>query len=314
MNIQKIAIVGCGFVGATIAYTLTISGMFSEMVLIDKDEARAKGEAMDLSHCVPFLSPMKIYAGDYSDIDDASIVVIAAGANQKPGETRIDLVEKNAAIMGSIIPNITKYNQDCILLIVSNPVDIMTYEALRMSGFPAARVIGSGTVLDSGRLKFLVGNHLGVDSRNVHTFIIGEHGDSELAVWSSANVSGIDLQDYCPICDSCNSMDEIYKIYDYVKNSAYEIIRGKGATYYAIAQATQRIIASIVKDENSILSVSTLVTGHYGLEDICLGVPAVVGSGGVKHVLDIPLSNEEYSRLRLSADTLRSTIASLNLV
>ena len=207
---------------------------------------------------------------------------------------------------------ITAVNDECMLLVVSNPVDILTYFTHKLSGFPASRVIGSGTVLDTARLKYLVGSKLRVDSRNVHTFIIGEHGDSELAVWSSANVSGIDLQDYCPICDSCGSLDDLYGIFDYVKNSAYEIIRDKGATFYAIAQSTKRIITSIVNDEHTILPVSTRLEGHYGIDDLCMSVPAVVGAGGVEYVLDIPLNPEEKRRLAHSAAVLRNAIHSLD--
>lgn len=194
---------------------------------------------------------------------------------------------------------------------VSNPVDILTYVALKVSDFAPSRVIGSGTVLDTARLKFLVGERLGVDSRNVHTFIIGEHGDSELAVWSSANVSGLELSDYFPICKDCGSYEDLHGIYDYVKNSAYEIIKGKGATYYAIAQATLRIVTSIVKDQNTILPVSTLVDGHYGLEELCISVPSVVGKNGINHVLDIPLNNDERERLAESAKALRNVIDSI---
>ncbi len=314
MNKQKIGIVGCGFVGATIAYTLMSSSLFSEIVLIDIDEKKAKGEAMDLNHCLPFLAPMQIYAGNYNNLEDAAIIIVAAGANQKEGETRIDLVQKNSKITTSIIERISSVNKECIILMVSNPVDILTYVALKVSGFPPSRVIGSGTVLDTARLKFLVGERLGVDSRNVHTFIIGEHGDSELAVWSSANVSGLDLKDYFPICENCGRYEDLYGIYDYVKNSAYEIIKGKGATYYAIAQATLRIVTSIIKDQNTILPVSALVDGHYGLEDLCISVPAVIGKHGISHVLDIPLDEDENRRLQASAKTLKEVIDSLEII
>lgn len=314
MNKQKIGIVGCGFVGATIAYTLMTSGLVSEIVLIDIDENKAMSEAMDLNHCLPFLAPMQIYAGGYKHLEDASIVIIAAGANQKEGESRIDLVRRNSVIATSVVERISSVNSDCIILMVSNPVDILTYVALKVSGFPPSRVIGSGTVLDSARLKFLVGERLGVDSRNVHTFIIGEHGDSELAVWSSANISGLDLKDYFPICKNCGSYEDLYGIYDYVKNSAYEIIKGKGATYYAIAQATLRIVTSIIKDQNTILPVSTLVDGHYGLDDLCISVPAVIGKQGIRHVLDIPLDDDENRRLNMSARTLKEVISSLEIM
>ncbi len=313
VNPKKIGIVGCGNVGATIAYTMMESGLFTEMVLLDANEAKAHGEAMDLNHCLPFIAPMQIYPGSYSALSDASIVVITVGAGQKEGETRLDLLRRNLTIFEKIVHQITSVNRDCILLVVSNPVDILTYFTHKLSGFPASRVIGSGTVLDTARLKYLVGSRLRVDSRNVHTFIIGEHGDSELAVWSSANVSGIDLSDYCPIGDSNGGApDDLYGIFDYVKNSAYEIIRDKGATFYAIAQATKRIITSIVNDEHTILPVSTLLDSHYGIDDLCMSVPAVVGAGGVEHVLDIPLSPDENRRLAHSASVLRDAIRSLD--
>lgn len=312
-NIKKIGIVGCGHVGSTIAYTLMESGMFTEMALVDINEAKARGEAMDLNHCLPFLSPMQIYQSSYDGLADASIVVLAAGVNQKEGETRPELLHRNVKIFRSIVERIVDVNRDCILLVVTNPVDILTYVTLHLSGFPASRVIGSGTVLDTARLKYLVGEKLKVDSRNVHSFIIGEHGDSEFAVWSSANVSGIDINDYCPICDNCGDMDELYNMFDHVKNSAYEIIRNKGATYYAIAQATKRIIRSIINDEHTILPVSALVTGHYGIRDLCMSIPAVIGRNGVEHVLDIPLNADEARNLVHSAETLSALVHSLDL-
>lgn len=312
-DIRKIGIIGIGNVGATIAYTLMESKLFSEIVLIDVNAEKAHGEAMDLNHCLPFLAPMQIYAGNYNDLIGAGIIIVAAGVSQKPGETRIDLVQRNADVLRMITDRITTVNPDCILLVVTNPVDILTYVSLRLSGFPASRVIGSGTVLDTARLKYLVGEKLDVDPRNVHSFIIGEHGDSELAVWSGANVSGINLEDYCPICDRCGHMDELYGLHEYVKNSAYEIIRGKGATYYAIAQATKRIVEAIVRDENTILPVSTYLDGQYGISDICMSIPAVVGRSGVKHVLDFPLDDAEHTALMKSAEILKSVADSLVL-
>ncbi|MBQ8746570.1 MAG: L-lactate dehydrogenase [Clostridia bacterium] len=312
-DIRKIGIVGIGNVGATIGYTLMESKLFSEMVLIDLNADKAHGEAMDLNHCLPFLSPMQIYSGNYNDLENAGIVIIAAGVGQKPGETRIDLLQRNTDVLRSITERIAVVNPDCILLIVTNPVDILTYVTLKLSGFPANRVIGSGTVLDTARLKYLVGEKLDVDPRNVHSFIIGEHGDSELAVWSGANVSGINIEDYCPICDHCGHMEELYNLHGYVKSSAYEIIRGKGATFYAIAQATKRIVEAIVRDENTILPVSTYLDGQYGLSDICMSIPAVVGRSGVKHVLDFPLSDAEHASLMKSAEILKDAADSLVL-
>ena len=301
VNIQKCAIIGCGFVGATTAFTLIEHGVFSELVLIDANNKKAEGEAMDLNHGIPFAKPVKVYAGNYDDLSDCSLIIIAAGANQKPGETRIDLVKKNTAILKSIIPEITRRNKECILLILSNPVDILTYITLKISGFPKNRVIGSGTVLDTARLKYLLAEHLSVDSRNVHAFIIGEHGDSELAVWSSANISGIDLKDFCGLCGKCTSMENIYNLYNNVRESAYKIIDSKGATYYAIAMATLRIVECIVRDEKSVIPVSTLVEGEYGINDVCMGLPSIVGKNGVERILEIPLNKNEAENLLNSA-------------
>ena len=308
VNIQKCAIIGCGFVGATTAFTLIEHGVFSELVLIDANNKKAEGEAMDLNHGIPFAKPVKVYAGNYDDLSDCSLIIIAAGANQKPGETRIDLVKKNTAILKSIIPEITRRNKECILLILSNPVDILTYITLKISGFPKNRVIGSGTVLDTARLKYLLAEHLGVDSRNVHAFIIGEHGDSELAVWSSANISGIDLKDFCGLCGKCTSMENIYNLYNNVRGSAYKIIDSKGATYYAIAMATLRIVECIVRDEKSVIPVSTLVEGEYGINDVCMGLPSIVGKNGVERILEIPLNKNEAENLLNSAREINEYI------
>lgn len=313
LNVRKCGIIGCGFVGASIAFSLVESGLFSEMVLIDANRDKAEGEAMDLSHGMPFARPMEIYAGSYDDVADCGLIIVTAGANQKPGETRIDLVHKNVGIFKSIIPELKKRNCEGILLIVSNPVDILTYAALKLSGFPANRVIGSGTVLDTARLKYLLGQHLDVDSRSIHAFIIGEHGDSELAVWSSANVSGIDINQYCEMCGHFEHDENMQKLYEGVRDSAYQIIQRKGATYYGIAMAVRRIAECILRNEHSILPVSSLINGHYGLNNICMGVPTVVGSTGVEKVLDIPLSAEEQEQLSASAKALKEVLDSLDL-
>ncbi len=313
LNDRKCAIIGCGFVGASSAFSLMQSGLFSEMVLIDVNRDRAEGEAMDLSHGLPFARPMEIYAGSYDDIGDCGLVIVTAGANQKPGETRLDLVNKNVGIFRQVIPEITRRNAETILLIVSNPVDILTYAALRLSGFPANRVVGSGTVLDTARLKYLLGRHLQVDSRSVHAYIIGEHGDSELAVWSSANVSGVELHRFCEKCSYSEHMKNMRKLYESVRDSAYEIIRKKGATYYGIAMAVRRIAESILRDERSILPVSSLVEGHYGLSGLCMGLPAVVGKDGVEKLVDIQLSGEEQAQLEKSAASLEGVLKTLDL-
>lgn len=312
MNKQKCAIIGCGFVGATIAFALTQKSLFSELVLIDSNHAKAEGEAMDLSHGLPFAHPMKVYAGDYKDIADCYLIIITAGTAQRPNETRLDMVHKNAEIFKSIIPNITKYNNSAILLVVSNPVDILTYCTIKLSGFPAGRVLGSGTVLDTARLKYHLGQQLCVDSRSIHAFIIGEHGDSELAVWSSANVSGIDLEDFHGLCSSCREVS-FNQTYENVRDSAYEVIERKGATYYGIAMAVTKIVLAIIRDEHSVLPVSGYVDGHYGLSDLCIGVPSIVGSNGIEKVLDIPLNEEENERLINSVKTLKKVISELDI-
>ncbi len=305
INSRKAAIVGCGFVGSASAFALMQSGLFSEIVLIDADADKAYGEALDISHGLPFSKPMQIYSGTYQDISDASIVIVTAGAGQKPGETRLDLVRKNVGIFKSIIPEIAKYNKSGIILVVANPVDILTYAAAKLSGFPENRVFGSGTVLDSARLKYLLGEHLGVDSRSVHAFIIGEHGDSELAAWSSANVSGIPLSKFCEMRGYFSHEESMKKIADDVKNSAYEIIEKKKATYYGIAMSVKRICEAVVRDEKSILPVSSIQKGNFGISGIALSMPAIVGKNGVEGLVPIELNEEEKSSLIASAAKLQ---------
>jgi len=312
VNKQKCAVIGCGFVGASIAFSLVQEEMFSELVLIDINQTKAEGEAMDLSHGLPFVHPMKIYAGTYADLADCFLIIITAGAGQRPGETRLELVRKNVEIFRDMIPQITAVTQDARLLIVSNPVDVMTYAAWKLSGYPPEHVIGSGTVLDTARLKYLLGAHLGVDSRSVHAFIIGEHGDSELAVWSSANISGVDLDSFCDICGACDG-ETLHRLYEDVRTSAYKVIEKKGATYYAIALAVTRIARAIVREEHSVLPVSAYVNGHYGVSDVYFGVPSIVGAEGVEKVLDIPLDGSEQQQLEHSVQTLKDVIAGLDL-
>ncbi|MBR2121487.1 MAG: L-lactate dehydrogenase [Lachnospiraceae bacterium] len=305
VNERKVAVVGCGFVGAASAFALMQSGLFSEMVLIDADRGKAEGEALDISHGLPFAKPMKIYAGDYEDICDAAIVIVTAGAGQKPGETRLDLVRKNVAIFKSIIPQIAESGCEGILLIVANPVDILTDVAVRLSGLPESRVIGSGTVLDTARLKFLLGEHLQVDSRSVHAFIIGEHGDSEIVAWSSANVSGVPLNDFCEMRGHFEHEQAMRKIAENVKNSAYEIIEKKHATYFGIAMSVRRICEAIIRDEKSILPLSSVQHGFYGIDDVALSIPVIVGRSGIETTVPIRLNSEEHENLKRSADTLK---------
>ncbi len=311
VNIQKAAVVGCGFVGSAIAYALMQQGTFSELVLLDANGAKAEGEAMDISHGVPFAHAMDIRKGEYEDIADAGVVIITAGANQKPGESRLDLVQKNAGIMRSIIREIKRVNCEGILLIVSNPVDILTQVALEESGFPKERVIGSGTVLDTARLKYLVSGKLDVDSRNVHAFIIGEHGDSELAVWSCANVYGIDLEEFAALRGFSSFEKEKDVIYHAVRDSAYEIIERKGATYYGIGMAATRIAEAIVRDSHTVAPVSVSLNGEYGLSGLCLSIPTVIGNRGAEQILEIHLSEDEMEKLRKSAEELKKVLAQI---
>ena len=311
VNPRKAAVIGCGFVGSATAFTLMQSRLFSELVLLDVNMEKADGEAKDIAHGIPFAGQMKIYAGTYDDAADAAIIIITAGANQKPGETRLDLVQKNTAIYQSIIPEIVKRDFGGILLIVSNPVDILTYVALKLRGLPENRVLGSGTVLDTARLKYALGEHLGVDSRSVHSFIIGEHGDSEIAAWSSTNVSGIPLNDFCEMRGHFNHDAAMDAIAEKVKNSAYEIISKKQATYYGIAMSVKRICECIVRNERSILPVSAMMHGEYGIEDITLSMPAIVGIGGVETHVPIALSEEEAEKLVESAKKLKEVAKGL---
>ncbi len=313
INMRKAVMIGCGFVGSASAFSLMQSDLYSEIVLIDIDRKKAEGEAMDISHGIPLQRHMKIYAGDYDDISDASIIIVTAGANQKQDETRLDLVQKNVKILKSVISEINKKDFAGILLIVANPVDILTYVASKLSNLPESHIIGSGTVLDTARLKYELGEHLEVDSRSVHAFIVGEHGDSEIAAWSSANISGIPIDDFCEMRGHSHYDETTRQIAERVKNSAYEIIERKQATYYGIAMAVRRICEVIVRDEKSILPVSTIIHGEYGIEDVALSMPAIVGKSGVETKVPIPLSEEEISKLIKSADILKKILKEVKI-
>lgn len=313
INVRKVAIVGCGYVGSASAFALMQSGLFAEMVLIDVDQNRAEGEAMDIAHGLSFAHPMKIYAGDYDDLVDAAVIVITAGANQKPNESRLDLVHKNAAIMKSIVLEIKKRECRGILLIVSNPVDVMTRVALEVSGFEERRVFGSGTVLDTARLRFQLGELLRVDNRSVHAFIIGEHGDSEMAAWSSANISGVPLHTFCKMRGHFDHDENTENIEETVKNSAYEIIRKKHATYFGIAMVVKRICQAIVRDEKSIFPVSHRMHGEYGIDDVVLSMPAIVGAYGMETPIPISLDEKEVEKLKESANILREISEQIEL-
>lgn len=310
---SRIVIIGAGLVGSTFAYSLMINGLVSEIVMIDVNQERLEGEVMDLNHGISFVRPVQVRMGTYADCKEADLIVIAAGSNQKPGETRIDLLNRNTEIFRKIIDQIKASGSNSILLIASNPVDIMTYVTYKLSGFPSGRVIGSGTVLDSARFRFLLSRHCHVDASNVHAYIIGEHGDTEVPVWSLANIAGLKFTDFCPVCgQKCGSLPKD-EIFNDVKNAAYKIIKGKGATYYAIGLALVTIAESILRDEYSVLTVSSLLNGEYGLEDACVSLPSIVYRQGIQKKIMLSLSPEEEEGLRHSANTLKAIQAQLKL-
>lgn len=304
MKSRKVVIIGAGFVGSTTAYTLMLRNRVNELVLIDANHAKAAGDALDMNHGMPYIGGAKLWAGDYKDCVGADIIIITAGAAQRPGETRTDLLKRNADIFDSIIKQILPYNQEAILLIATNPVDIMAYVTLKKSGWPVNRVIGSGTLLDSGRFRYLLGKELKIDPRSVHAHIIGEHGDSELPVWSLANVAGVDIELDDEIKDS---------LFRQTRDAAYEIIEAKGATYYAIALALDRIVTAILDDEGAVLNVSTLLDNYCGVSDVYLGVPCIVDRNGVRKALELTLTAEEQELFEKSANKLKALIDSLNL-
>ncbi|HEY8486234.1 MAG TPA: L-lactate dehydrogenase [Limnochordales bacterium] len=305
--LPKVGIVGCGLVGSTIAYTMLLRGPRADMVLVDVNRAKAEGDAMDLNHGMPLASPRAIVAGGYEQLQGADVVVVAAGVNQRPGETRLDLLRRNVAVMREVVSHIQAHAPQAILLVVTNPVDVLSYVAFRASGLPASRVIGSGTLLDTLRLRYLLGQHFGVDPRSVHAYILGEHGDSEFAAWSLANIAGVRLAELAAGQEEALQR-ELDRILQEVRTAAYAIIQRKGATYYAVAMAVCRILESILYDEASVLTVSTLVDGHYGLSDVYLGLPCVVGREGVRRVVELPLAPEELQALKRSAAVLQQAI------
>lgn len=310
----KISIIGAGFVGATTTYALMLDGLCEELVLVDVNKDKALGEAMDISHGAAFVKPVKVMSGDYEDTKGSDIVVITAGAAQKPGETRLDLVNKNIGIYRQIIPEIVKYSPDSILLVVSNPVDILAYVAYKLSGFPRERVIGSGTVLDTSRFRTLLAEYLDVDARSIHGYIIGEHGDSEIAAWSLTNIAGVNLKEYVSITEKGKGdLSFMEYIPLSVKNAAYEMINTKGYTNYAVALAVRRICEAITGDEKAILTVSSLLDGEYGLKDLYIGIPSIVGKEGVKKVIEVPLKEKEREDFIASAETMKKIIEGSSL-
>jgi L-lactate dehydrogenase len=309
----KVVVVGAGQVGSTFAYAMLLEGVVGEIVLIDINRERAEGEAMDLNHAVPLSHSIRIRVGDYPDCAGADIVAIAAGVSQRPGESRVELLQRNAAIFRQIVPRITAHNGDGILLVATNPVDVLSYVAWKVSGFPPQRVIGSGTVLDTARFRYLLGQHLGVDPRSVHAYIVGEHGDSEVPVWSLANVGGMRLDGFCAQHGCELTPDVKGQLFGQTRDAAYEIINRKGATYYAVAVGLLRIAEAILRDQRTVLSVSSLVPGYYGIDDVYLSLPAVVARQGVQDVLHLGLSIGETEDLRRSAAMLRGLLDELDV-
>ena len=309
----KIVVVGAGFVGTAFGYSLLIRGLVSQIAIIDVNRERAEGEVMDLNHGMPFAQPVRIWAGDYPDCRDADIVVISVDKGQKIEQSRLELAQGNYELLKEIVPNITRYNDNCILLIVTNPVDVMTYAALKLSRFSKNKVIGSGTILDTARLRYLLGERLQVDPRNVHAYIIGEHGDSEVPVWSLANVAGIKLKDFYPLAQVRYDQVELDNLFLRVRNAGYEIIKRKGRTFYAVALGMTKIVESIVRNENAVATVSCLLEGYHGVSDICLSVPVVLNRTGIKEVIRLPLDEREIADFQKSAAIIKNVAKSLGL-
>ena len=307
----RVAIVGVGNVGATCAYTLLLSGLAPEIVLVDVNRERAEGEAMDLNHSVPFAHAARVWAGTYDDCAGAAATIITAGVAQRPGESRLELSKRNAAIFGQIVPAVAKANPDGIIIVATNPVDVLTYQTLKMSGLPSSRVIGSGTILDTARFRWLLSEHFGVDARSVHAYIIGEHGDSEVPVWSLANIAGMRLPDFCAVQGIAYDSAAMQSIFERTRDAAYQIIERKGATYYAIGAAMLRLVEAILRDQDTVLSVSSCITGYYGMSDVSFSLPTVINRGGVRQVLRLHLDAREVDGLTRSAAVLRETITAI---
>ncbi|TYR81525.1 L-lactate dehydrogenase [Priestia megaterium] len=308
-KINRVALIGTGFVGSSYAFALMNQGIADELIMIDLNEEKAKADVVDLSHGKVFApSPINIRYGQYQDCSNVDLVVICAGANQKPGETRLDLVEKNLKIFKTIVENVMASGFDGIFLVATNPVDILTYATWRYSGLPKERVIGSGTILDTARFRYLLGEYFNISPNNVHAYIIGEHGDSELPVYSSADVGGI------PVLKMIDRKDEYKKeelddIFINVRDAAYKIIKGKGATYYGIAMGLVRITKALLHNEECILTVSALLEGEYGEKQVYIGVPAVINRHGIREIVELELSEEEKQKFHHSARVLKDILA-----
>lgn len=302
---SKVAIIGAGFVGASTAFAMTLNQLANEVVLIDVDESKALGEAMDINHGLPFVGQMSMYAGDYSDCADCDVIVVTAGLNRKPGETRLDLAKKNVAIAKDITANIMKYYNRGIILVVSNPVDILTYMIQKWSGLPAGRVMGTGTVLDSSRFRYLLSTKLNVDVKNVHGYIIGEHGDSQIPAWSATHIAGKNIDEYCSIPDSIFTETDKKIIAEEVKKAGGTIIKNKGVTNYAIAITVNALVETLLKNQNTIRTISSVINGYYGINDVALSLPSIINADGVERLLELKLSADEEAALKHSAEQIR---------
>jgi len=309
-NNSKIVVIGAGRVGATVAYTVMLNNLASEIVLIDADRDRARGEALDISHGIAFFKQVVVRDGDYSDCADADIIIVCAGAARKEGQTRIDLARTNVAIARGISSKIMEHAKNPLIIVISNPVDILTYVFQKSTGLPPGRVIGSGTTLDTGRLRYLLSQHCDIDVRNVHAYIIGEHGDSEVPVWSRASIASKPFDEYCEDCPrACGSINR-RKLFEETRDGGAEIIRLKGSTYFGVAQAAARIADAVMGNKNSVLTVSSVLNGNYGIYDVALSLPCVINYDGISRYLDIRINEQEEKLLKESAEKLREVIRS----
>jgi len=313
---MKIGIIGSGLVGATAAYALVMRGVGRQLVLVDLNRERAQAEADDLLHAVPFAHPLSVSAGEYADLKDSRVVVITAGVNQKPGETRLELLGRNAVIMRGIVEKVVQYAPEAVLVIATNPVDVMTHLAAQVAGqngIPSTRVLGSGTMLDTARFRALLARALGVDSRHIHAYVLGEHGDSEVLAWSLVNVGGIPLEDYCRVQGLSICEDDRDEIDQQVRSAAYHIIAGKGATYYGVGSAIAQLVDVILRDQRSILPISTPIEQVGSVKDVTLSLPHLVGGQGALDTLHPTLEPQEANALDASAQTIRRAIDQLSL-
>ncbi len=311
---KKITILGTGNVGATIAYTLAMDGMASEILLIDINKKKAQGEAMDIFQGTPFCAPLNIYAGEYADAVQSDVVIVTVGLARKPGQSRIDLAQANVDIIKSVMPQITRYAPDAVYVVVSNPVDIITYAILKTTDLSDRKVFGSGTMLDSARLRSRLAEHVGLNSKNVHAYVFGEHGDTSLIPWSLTTIAGMEMSKYCThICDKHNRCGkvELKDIEEDVRTAGAQVIALKGATFYAIALSVRRICECILRDTDSVMTVSAMIHDQYGINDVCLSLPFVVGAQGISRAIVPPLTEEEEALLHKSADALKEVISQL---